>query len=379
MSSFEGETQWWDDPRLAEIGRALIETYPPHLPQSARSPGVLRPYGAFFAGDFERLHELMDETVESCRSHDRPWELAFSLQLRAKINTDVTERLSSSLADIEESRMLFQQLGDEWGTAETLSAEAEAASNGGDWERAVICCREGIELARKIGSHQHVPVLTVRWGEAMVNAGDPEGGVLLVRQGIEDAERFGSASHDASFYGKVLLAGILSRRGDIPGALELIDSTAAAARDGSTGVPGFILGMLHAMRGHLVGKSGDPEGGLRRMAEGVDELGRHPMANVITPRLAILLAPGAVELLAVLAARDADDERSPRRARRAATLLSAHERLRPSVMPPAERRDVENIEAQLRELLTDAGFEAAYAEGDATSVEEAVALMRDID
>jgi tetratricopeptide (TPR) repeat protein len=388
MASFDGETDWWQDPRLAAVGQSLIATYPPHLPQSARFPGILRPYGAFFSGDFARLHELIDETVASCRAHDRPWELAFSLQLRAKINNDVSERLASSLDDIAESRKLFQRLGDEWGTAETLSAEAEAASNGGDWLRAADCCREGIALARKIGSRQHVPVLTVRLGEALVNAGREEEGERLLREGVVEGDQYAAASEGAGFYGRVVLAAVLGRRGKWGEALELIDGALEASERPNSGLPGFIKGMLHAVRGVLIGKAGEPVTGLRMIAEGVAELGRHPLAHVITPRLSIMIVPGAVELLTMLATGDtagdtadavADEQRAVARARRAAVLLNANARLRPAVMPPAERREMDQAERRLRERLTDAGFEAAYAEGDGLGVEEAVALMRDVD
>ncbi|WP_093713804.1 AfsR/SARP family transcriptional regulator [Actinacidiphila alni] len=384
MASFEGESEWWQDPHLVAVGEALIATYPPHLPQSARFPGIMRPYGAFFSGDFERLHELMNQTVGSCRAHNRQWELAFALQLRAKINNDVTERLGDSLADIAESRRLFQRLGDEWGTAETLSAEAEAASNGGDWTHAAECCREGIALARKIGSHQHVPVLMVRMGEALYNAGQEEEGERLLREGVDSAELYIAAGEGAGFYGRVVLAGVLARRGALEEALGLVDEAVAVSAGGGAGVPGFIKGMLHAMRGFLIGKLGEPVTGLAMVTEGVEELIRHPLAHVITPRLAIMLAPGVVELLTDLATREdsATDGAGPRneaRARRAVLMLNANARLRPAVMPPAEKREMADAERRLRAYLTDAGFEAAYAEGDGISVEEAVALMRDVD
>ena len=407
LAAREGETEWWTDENLMSVGAALIDTYPPHLPQSARQPGIMRPYGAFFSGNFERLHELVDQTVQSCRDHGRTWELAYTLQLRAKITNDVSERLDASVRDIGESRLLFERLGDEWGTAETLSAEAEAAGNAGDWDRAVRCCREGIALARKIGSHQHVPVLMVRLGDALVNAGEAEEGERLLREGVEDAQRFRASSNGAAFYGKVVLASMLGRRQRISEALEVIDETIAQSIDGTSGVPSFVGGMLNGMKGCLIGRSGDPVGGLALFRDGLEQLSRHPLASVINPRLAIVLAPGAVELLLILAesefreseprasgsealeaeaAESAESADSAtvfgsrfsdacRRAILAATLLNAHDRLRHSVVPPAEAGDIEGVRARLRDLLGEEAYAAAYAEGDGLSVDEAVALM----
>lgn len=341
----------------------------------------MRPYGAFFSGDFDRLQSLMNETVEACRTHGRTWELAFALQLRAKVNNDVTERLADSIRDIGESRRLFERLGDEWGTAETLSAEAEAAIHSGEWLRAVECCREGIALARKIGSHQHVPVLTVRMGDALISAGDWEQGERLLREGIEDAQRFGSASDGAAFFGNVLLAGALSHRHDTAQALEVIEETIRQNEAGGTGMPGFISGMLLGMKGSLLGKSGRPVEGLRLLTEGVEELARHPLANVITPRLSIMLTPAAAQLLRLVAEADGGPEHRlfGRRVHRSVVLLGAHQRWRPSVVPPAELRELEEEKALLRDLLGEQAYEAGYAEGDGLQAEEAVALMRDVE
>lgn len=128
--------------------------------------------GAMLTGRFDRMSELMDETVRSCRLHGRVWELAFALQLRAKVMNDVEDRLEASMDDIREARELFGKVGDDWGMAEVLAAEAEATANAGDWVRAAESCREAIALARKLGAYQHVPIMTVRLGDALANAGD---------------------------------------------------------------------------------------------------------------------------------------------------------------------------------------------------------------
>jgi hypothetical protein len=363
---------------VRQAGEALIENYPPHLPQSARFPGILRAYGAFFSGGFDRLYALMDETVEACRTHGRTWELAYSLQLRAKVNNDVSERMDASVRDIAEGRRLFQQLGDEWGMAETLSAEAEAAGNAGDWLRAAECCREGIALARKIGSNQHVPVLVVRLGDALINSGDPEEGERTLREGIEDAERFGVTGNGAGFIGRIMLANQLSHRNDPREALELIEET-IQRQYVSEAMPGFVIGMLLALKGYLIGKAGDPRTGMEILAGGVETLADHPLADVITPRLAVVLMPGAAVLLRMLAESNAVDEvPDVRRLHRAVLLVGAHDRWRPSAMPPADRRELDEGVERLRALMGDEDYEAAYAEGGALSVGEAVALMRDV-
>ncbi|WP_063835953.1 hypothetical protein [Streptomyces yeochonensis] len=403
LSSREGETEWLTDPELTAIGTALVETYPPHLPQSARQPGISRPYGAFFSGSFDRLHELMDETVECCRRFGRTWELAFSLQLRAKVRNDLTDTLDSAMEDIGEARRLFERLGDEWGMAETLSAEAEAAGNGGDWEHAAECCRRAIGLARKLGADQHSPVLTVRLGDSLVNAGRLEEGERVIRQGIAEAEEYGAHGDGAGFFGRMMLTSLLARTDRIHEALEMIDRGIEEVERTPTPLPRFVVGVMTATRGSLIGRLGRPAEGLEMLCAGVAELNSHPLSHMVTPRLGIILTPGAAELLLTLAeteseagsesgsgsgaesgsGADAGAEAAGRlraaRLHRAAVLLAAHDRLRPSVVPPLEARDTARVRDRLRELLGEEEFAAAQAKGGGLSAEEAAALMCDVD
>jgi hypothetical protein len=378
MSAGEGDTEWWQLPSVVRIGESMIANYPPHLPQSARLPGLMRPYSAFFAGRFDELSGLVDESVDACRRHGRDWELAYALQLRAKVNNDVPDRLEDAIHDVGESRRIFERLGDEWGTAETLSAEAEAASNAGDWAHAAECCRQGIVLARKIGSYQRVPVLTVRLGENLVNMGQVEEGLRTLREGVANAEKFGADSEGAGFFGRMLLAAALSHTGQVAEALGVVEEM---MRDGTagSGQPAFVAGMLLALRGYLIGRLGEPKAGLDLLSEGMKDLADHPLANVITPRLGILLAPGAISLLSVLAEQGGPGGLGERRARRGAALVSAHDRLRPSVIPPGEVAELDDAKRRLLAVLGEQGYAAAYAEGDGLDTVEAVTLMRDVD
>lgn len=195
---------------------------------------------------------------------------------------------------------------------------------------------------------------------------------------MNDAERFGTDNDGAAFFGKILLAGALSHTGQAAEALVLVEETMAQGA-AANGQPGFVLGMLLGLKGYLIGILGEPEAGLGMLQDGLATLAEHPLASVITPRLGILLAPGAIELLVLLAERGGPDGIGERRARRAATLVNAHDRLRPSAVPPAEADELARSKARLLALLGEDGYAAGYAEGDGLGVDEAVALMRDVD
>ncbi|MGW3242677.1 BTAD domain-containing putative transcriptional regulator [Streptomyces sp. NPDC001070] len=372
--AYMGERDVWNDPQFVELGEAIIEAYPPHLPQSSLRPGLFRMLGAMLTGRFDRMPELIDASVQSCRTHGRVWELAFALQFRAKVMNDVEDRLDASMEDIREARELFSRVGDDWGMAEALSAEAEATANGGDWARTVESCREAIALARKLGAHQHVPILMVRLGDALANSGDDVEGERLIRDGVADAERFRPVGDDASYYGRVLLVAILGRRGDLDEAFELLDAMQA---DPPRGMPSFIFGLLAAIRGWLTGMAGDPYGGLPHLAEAVAYMDAHPLSPVIGPRLGVLLFPPAVSLFTGIAGLRGGGEDAEGPARRAAVVLGAHDSLRQTACTPWERLSLDEDAARLRGHLGEEAFAAAYREGEGLTFPEANELLRE--
>ncbi|MDF9812811.1 BTAD domain-containing putative transcriptional regulator [Streptomyces sp. SPB162] len=363
----------WGDPDMARAGRAIIAAYPPHLPQTARRPGLMSPFAAFLSGEFEKLPELVDSLVVSCREFGGPWELAFALQIRAKMLNDVTEKLDQSMADVRESRELFRQVGDRWGMAEALAAEAEATANSGQWERSAECCHEAITMARELGSHQMVPLLNVRLGDMIINTGDVEAGEALLRAAIADADEVGPAAGGSAFYGRVLLCALLGRRGELDEGHAIVDEMLAVP---PLGVPLFVSGMLRGIKGWLTCRSGDPEGGLRLLREGLDQLTGTTLTEVIAPRIGMLLVPVAVTILVAKASSGVPPRDRAAMATRAATLLGAHDRLRPTVPSPLERLELAEGRQALLTLIGDAAFDTAYAAGDGLSAVETIALMR---
>ncbi|WP_431951714.1 ATP-binding protein [Actinacidiphila sp. bgisy167] len=373
LFAYMGERDVWNDPELVPLGEAIIEAYPPELPQSSLRPGLFRMLGAMLTGRFDLMSELVDDTVDSCRRHGRVWELAFALQFRAKVMNDVADRLEASMEDIREARELFGRVGDDWGMAEALAAEAEATANAGDWDRAAASCREAIALARTLGAHQHVPIMKVRLGDALANGGDLVEGERLIREGVAESGAFRPAGDDAGYYGKVLLIALLARRGDLDEAFELLDAMQA---DPPRGMPSFIVRLLSAIRGWLTGMAGDPYGGLRHLVEAVASLEGDPLTPVIGPRVGVLLfTPGVALFTGVAGLRSGDDVRAP--ARRAAVLMGAHDALRQTATTPWERTSLEEDAVRLRGHLGEEEFAAAYREGAALAFPEAAELLRE--
>ncbi len=359
------------DGDAAPYGRAVMDAYPPHLPQASLRPGLIRPFAVFYTGEFDRMHRLLDEVIDSCRAHGRVWELAYALQVRAKVVNDISGESLAPMEDVRESRELFARVGDRWGTAEALTAEAEAAGFRGEWQRVVQCCREAIAIARELGAHQQIPQLTVRLGEALEHCGDHEEGERLVRSAVDDALRLGPGTGIAVLYGRVSLATMLGRRGATDEAVALMDTMIAEA---GPAVPGFVVGMLGGLKGWLIARAGEPEEGLRLLRGAFDHLRAHSLTQVFIPRIGVLLLPLVVMVLAALPERDGA---RLDRARAGAVLLGAHHSLRFAPMHPRDGEELERAGARLRARLGDDGYETAYAAGAGLSPEEAVARARD--
>jgi predicted ATPase/DNA-binding SARP family transcriptional activator len=366
-----GRDDEWGTPERVALGEAMIAAYPPGLPQAATRPGIFRAFGCFLTTRFDEMGPLLDSTVGACRRQrpEREWELALSLQFRAKVRNDMDDQVDAATEDIREAREIFARLGDRWGIAEVLAAEAELAGNLGDWERVAECCREAIGLAEHLGARQQVPVLTVRLGDAVANTGDPAEGERLILEGIDAAKRFGSPSWEGSIYGRLLLITLRARRGDLPGAHEMVDSL---LDNPPTGLPGFVLGLLGSLKGWLLGLGGEPERGLALHREALTTLDGHPLTSVIAPRVGVIMLIPGISLLAGLAAQ----RTSPETARLAARLAGAHDMWRRSACNPWETESLAISAATVRDLLGGEGYEAAYEEGRRTPLEEALRLMR---
>ncbi len=357
------------------FGRAILAAYPPGMPQSSSRAGLIRPFTAILTGDFHGMPGLLDELVADCRAHGRVWELAYALQLRVKALNDL-ETGYDEMRDVRESRELFARVGDRWGMAEALSAQAESAGHRGQWDVTARCCREAIALARELGAHQQVPELTVRLGEATANGGDPVGGERLLRAGVEDGERLGPGARGAVFFGRMNLVALLGHLGRLDEAHALVDVMMA---EPPTPNLELVRGLLKAVNGWLLARSGRVQEGLREARAGLDELYTHPLAAVFAPRLGVLALPAVVSMLARAQrspGEGTDEATTRRRARHGAMLLAAGRTLRPHAMAPLERAELEAAEPLLRATLGDREFEDACRTGAGMSAERATALAR---
>ncbi|MFJ8430231.1 AfsR/SARP family transcriptional regulator [Kitasatospora sp. NPDC094019] len=370
ISMFEGNLDVLADEEAIAIARNVTAAYGRDLPQSYRFPGLMRVFGAFLIGELGAMRDLLDDAVRGCREHGAPSDLAFILQIRAKMMNDWPGGAEQSTLDGEESLELYRRAGDRWGMSQALSARGESLANQGRSAEAVEAYRRAIELAEELGAPQEVPMLQVHLGSAMLD-GDLAAGERQIRAALEGIEPGDNqATNGALLFGHLMLCGINVQRGDFAAALAELDAL-RWTRIGAF-APDVVGGMLTVTRGWITARAGDPDGGREMVREG-RQLMRSvpPGASGFVEQMSVMLLPPVIGMLEAFARRDGD----PVSARRAAVLFGAHAGMNGPKGGYLDRVERERAERILRGMLGDAEFEAAAAEGRTMSMAETNAML----
>ncbi|WP_405013630.1 AfsR/SARP family transcriptional regulator [Kitasatospora sp. NBC_01539] len=372
VAMFTGNMAMLGDHEAMRISRRVLETYTPDLPQSYRFPVLLRVFGAFLTGEFDRMTGLMDDAVAGARRHGRPIDLAFALQLRARLLNDLVGGLDQAVADSAEALELFTAAGDLWGMSEALSAQAENAAKQGDDRRAAAAYRQAIGIAEELGASQEVPLLQVRLGETLFGI-DPVEGERMVLAALEEVRASGNHAADgATMYGRLVLCNLRVRQGDHAAALRELDELLLTQSTLGPIVPDVFFGVVACIRGWVVARAGDAGRGLELMIGGRRRMTASPGgATVFVEHMAaMLLMPAAGVVLAL-----AEQQALPVAAYRAGVLVGAADVLHGSMGSHMERVERERLVGRLEELLGADGLRAAREEGGRLSLAEAAALL----
>lgn len=375
MSLFEGNMEVLDDPEAGELAQRILDVYTPDLPQSYRFPALMRVFASFLAGRLDHMRELLDEAVEGCRVHGRATDLAFVLQIRAKMRNDWPEGAELGILDGEESLELFTRVGDRWGMSQSLAARGESLANQGRSEEAAAAYREAIVLAEELGAPQEVPMLMVQLGNALMPSGLAEA-ERTIRQALDLVEPGSQAAHGAFLFGHMLLCGLHAERDEYDLAIAELDLLEGSQSLFGSLLPGIVSAMIGCNRGWVVARAGDPQRGLAMLRAGWLELrGVRARAGVFAEQMTVMLVPAAAGVLRAIAEQSGED--GP--ARRAVTLLAAQAALGGPVSGGhLEQLERDRATRRLREMLGDEAYEAAHAVGSGLSLGETAALLDEL-
>ncbi|MFE6827776.1 BTAD domain-containing putative transcriptional regulator [Streptomyces sp. NPDC057690] len=363
LACMDTEMEAWQTETSQAKLRLIAETYEPGLPQTCRAPGLLWFFAVMMTGGPDRIRTIIDANVDTCRrTPGYEWELASCLQLRANILANRADWAGDAFSDAAEALEIFQRLGDAWGTAEALSARAEAHERLGAYLEAAADYEGAIEQAERLGARSQSAVLAARLGSALLEAGDEERGERVLREVIAGEER---AVNEAMHIARLFLAGWLAATGRRTEAREQLNLLREDFDFGHFAVfHSFILG-AEAWLDAVDGRSAQALTGIRAALERATD----PLSVAIAPQMrSFYLFIAATALVGVDGGSRAAD---------AARCLGSADTLLPSrhVPPRVEREARDLAMARTRGALGDAEFESAYTEGGGLSYEEATALV----
>ncbi|KJY42568.1 hypothetical protein VR41_07330 [Streptomyces sp. NRRL B-1568] len=342
----------------------IVAAYGEGQPQNCRVPGMMWFFAQLMTGALDDVYRLVDSAVERCRRLGYAWELANSLQLRAKLINDSAHRAGQGFEDADESLEIFRRLGDSWGIAEALASRGEARERIGRYAAAAEDYREAIECVRELGSTGQVPLLRARLVEVMREQGDldDEEGERILREALADAERF---NPESTTFTRLQLAIQIARRGRRAEARRLLERM-AEEYDGRT---------LHLFEAMIIGvlawvenQDGRPAAALPLVRSAIDK-SDGPLVGLVAPQMRTIYLLTGAHAHALLGGEED--------ALIAARLLGASKALRPPGLhvPSMERKSREETEERARAVLGAQAYERAHAEGGRLSLEEAAALV----
>ncbi|MFF7646298.1 BTAD domain-containing putative transcriptional regulator [Streptomyces canus] len=363
LACMDTELDAWQNQHAQAKLRSIAATYEPGMAQTCRMPGSLWFFAIMLTGDMDRLRDVIGATVDTCRATPGyEWELAAALQWRANLLANRSDWAGDAIQDAEEALAIYERLGDMWGTAEALSARAEAHERKGKWRAAADDYERAIDRAEQLGARAQKSVLNARLGSTLLETGEAERGELLLREVIADQE---GARNEAMPASRMFLAGWLGLTGRIPEAREQLRLLRQ-----QFGIAHFVIfdAFILGSEAWLEALDGCYEECLRLTRRALEK-SEDPLALTIAPHMRTMYLRTAA-----LALAGAD---GGARARDGARCLRVGDALLPSGHAPTtvERTVRGRAEQQLRAALGDAAYESAYAEGEGLSLEEAAALV----
>ncbi|MET9357216.1 BTAD domain-containing putative transcriptional regulator [Streptomyces sp. NPDC006617] len=364
LACMDTELDAWQNPAAQRKLRVIAGTYEPGMPQTCSSPGLLWFYSVMLTGDMDRLREIMDATLRTCReTPGYEWELAGGLQMRAQMLANRTDWAGDAVRDADESLEIYHRLGDAWGMAEALSGRAEARERVGDYRRAAADYRAAAQHAERLGAHAQVDILDARLGSVLLEAGDTERGERVLRGVIERTA--GTGHNGAMPAARLFLAGHLGMTGRTAEAgeqLRLLREEFSIAH--FVVFDAFILA-AEAWLATLEDRHEECLTGIRKSLVRAED----PLSAAIAPHMRSAYLTIAAMALARLdgGARAADGARC---------LGAADAMLPPGHVSTGMERDARGRAVErVRGALGAEAYDAAYAEGGRLSPEEAVALV----
>lgn len=142
-----------ETPKQRALIERLLTAYRRPHPRSARFPGLLWPFTAFFLGGYDQILPLADGAVTTTRALGGSWELGISLMFRTHLALGLPGGLESAEADEPELVALARRVGDRWMLAQVAAATAEMRQIRGRYDEARTAYEEALALTCELGAY----------------------------------------------------------------------------------------------------------------------------------------------------------------------------------------------------------------------------------
>jgi predicted ATPase/transcriptional regulator with XRE-family HTH domain len=268
-------------------------------------------------GEGQAALSLAEKSIALFREVGDKWGLAYALDILTSMLVGEQYRYERAETFARESLALFRELGDKWGIAQELDSLARIALQQGDYSKARALFEEALVIQRAAGDKYSLAFVAQGLGSVAHCEGDYAGASALYHESLVLFRELGD---------RIALVGILRRlghvalyEGDLERANSLYEQSLSIAKE----------------RGTL-------------------------------PMIALSLAG-----LAGLLGAQGELERAAKLFGAAAALLEKHS----LVMPEIDRIEHNRNLAAVRSVLADEAFNAAWAEGQIMTVEQALVCV----
>ena len=321
---------------------------------------MVRALGAFWHGRGHIgegrawLERALARTAGGARTRARATAL-FGCGFMAMFQGDA----STAGARLEESIAIWRELGDKQGLAFSLFTLETVAVAQGDDPMAVSLLEEAHVLLREVGDQSLYALAVMHLGDAALARGDYATARQRYEEGLTVQRGLGATWGIAQLLNN--LGEVARCEGDYARAGRLYEESLALFRD--QGTTGEIARSLHNL-GYAAHTRGDDDHAAALFAESLRLFQERGNKR------------GPAECLMGLAAVAATHGRQPEGTVRAARLLGAAEAQFEAIgaaMWPADRLEYERSVTAARAALSEEVFAAAWAEGRAMTLEQAVA------
>jgi predicted ATPase/DNA-binding SARP family transcriptional activator len=310
-------------------------------------------------GDFKQARSVLEEAALYARSVGHLKSLARALNNLGLVCMHQGDN-AATRAHLNECLAINQQLGHKTGIATVLFNLAMLAGHDGDYTRARLLYEESLAIDRELGNRTTMADALNNMGALAVHQGDLDVATKHFEEAAHIYREVGAIGDTA--YTTTGLGDIAFYNGDYAEARARYSEALALFREASNQrLIGRVLGQL----GRIACREGDLESAATFCAEALTI--RRTIGH--KPGMIFILDQGYVELAIAIG--------QPLIAARILGAVAAARNAIARPREPIETRQLEPLLARLRDQLGEAGLAAAWAEGEAMSLEEVTAYALD--